>query len=137
MDASIAHAAFLGLWQVCEAVALSEHLHGDPEKVCARIQSFADDTDLPGSGFKRTLREFSRKRNDLVHRGLRDIDDDDVNDFLLIANTAVDRLRGLAQSLTMQTALEAFYQYRTAGDDHISATISGLQHLQERRSKAR
>jgi hypothetical protein len=133
MDASLPHLSFLGLWQVCEAIALSGRMKGDTEKVCRRLEWHATRYDFPGSGFRHALLDFAQMRNRLVHRGLRDISDSDVNDLQVIANIAVKWLRREAERLPTENALEIFYEYRTANDSKMASAEFALQYVRSER----
>lgn len=133
MDDRFRDGCFLGLWQVLEVIALSDEVNGRTDKICSRIQWHSDHLDLPGSGIRYTLKCLSEKRNDLVHRGVRSIDDDDVNVLKTIVEVSLSWLIGVMDELTTTHHLSAYYEYRTSGDTEIDSVSDTLDYIKEER----
>jgi hypothetical protein len=76
MDARFKHLCFLGFWQLAEAITHSESVGGKTDKVAERLAWHGTEIGLKGSGYQETLVVLGKKRNNIVHRGIHEIEDD-------------------------------------------------------------
>lgn len=134
MDAHLNHQAFLSLWQLAEAITLSETRHGKTEDVRKRLQWHGPRVGFPGSGFRHTLKRFADKRNDIVHRGLHDVWPDDVNLLKSICELAIGWLIDQADALKTKHHLDEFYRLRTTSESKLGAMEDVLQLIREQRN---
>lgn len=120
MDEKFDHTCFLALWQLAETITLSES--GRTDEVCKRLAWHGGRLKLPGSGFRNLLDHFAQKRNDIVHRGIREeVDYEGVNYMKWIFELALNWLINESRKLPTTQHLRAFYQLRTASDPVIEA----------------
>lgn len=119
MDERFDHACFLDLWQLAETITLSDR--GGTDEVCRRLAWHGSELGLPGSGFKNLLDNFARIRNQIVHRGIRDVDDEEVNFMKRISEVALLWLIRESKNVPTKQHLNAFYQLRTRGDTVVEA----------------
>lgn len=114
MDARFAHQSLLGFWQVGEAITLSEMVGGQTDKVAERLSWHHSKLKLPGSGYTATLKRLGQKRNSIVHRGIHDVGDTDVNIMKLACDIALLWLMQIRTSLPTTKHLAEFYRLRDA-----------------------
>ena len=122
MDERFKEGRFLGFWQMLETVALSGRVNGKTSKIRSRVAWHGDRLGLPGTGIRKRLDKLADKRNDLVHRGIRNASDDDTNVLKLIAETAVDWLQSEREELSTKHHLDLYYQFRTTGNSSLDKT---------------
>jgi hypothetical protein len=77
-DAIYPYHRFLSMWQIAEYLTLSNEFNGKSEKVAKRLGHFSKYVNLVGSGYLNILKSLSKKRNELVHQGISNIEDDDI-----------------------------------------------------------
>src|SRR5699024_7504888 len=133
LDERFRSGCFLGLWQTLETIALSKEVNGDTDKICNRIAWHGKRFDLPGSGIKYRLRQLARKRNDLVHRGIRDILDNDINTLKIIAEVSIGWLQNKRDNLSTERHLNTYYQYRTVSTTDINGVQETLEFISDSR----
>jgi len=133
MDERFKEGRFLGFWQMLETVALSGRVNGKTSKICSRVAWHGDRLGLPGTGIKKRLEKLADKRNDLVHRGIRNASDDDTNVLKLIAEIAVDWLQDVRGELYTKHHLDLYYQFRTAGNSSLDKRQDVLTFIKAKR----
>jgi len=133
LDDRFRDGCFLGLWQVLEAVALSDRVNGKTSKIRSRVEWHDQYLELPGSGVKYILKSLAEKRNELVHRGVRNIEDSDLNVIKMISESALSWLIGVKSDLKTVGQLNTYYKYRTVGDSVISDVSEALEYVQDER----
>jgi len=133
MDERFKEGRFLGLWQTLETLALSDRVSGKTSKICSRTVWHGDRLGLPGSGIKNRMDKIAKKRNDLVHRGIRNINDDDVNGLKLIVDTVLNWLRDKRSDLSTKQHLNLYYQYRTTGSSSLDRMHDVLAFIESSR----
>jgi len=88
LDEPFRHTCLLGLWQMAEALTLSNR--GDTKIVCARLAAAVEKRmQPPPTGLSKILEDIANKRNRMVHCGIHDVDDDDINILKLICEMAL------------------------------------------------
>lgn len=133
MDARFPHHCFQGLWQMAEAITLSENFSGHTDEVCKRLEWHSNQYDLVGSRFSDTLRAFAKKRNEIVHRGIHNVSEEDVNILKMIIEFGFKWLWENAKNLPTKHHLENYYNLRTLGPINLNALKeSSVFILQER-----
>ncbi len=134
MDAHLNHQAFLALWQLAEAITLSETRQGKTRAVRKRLEWHARREGFPGSGFQHILERFAKKRNDIVHRGHHDVWPDDVNLLKSICEIALGWLIHRADTLSSKHHLEEYYRLRTLNRARLNAMEDVLHFVREERN---
>jgi hypothetical protein len=114
MDARFEHLCFLGLWQLAEAITRSETIGGKTDDVVKRLAWHREQTDLAGSGFTETLNSFGKMRNQIVHKGIHLVDENDVNILKFICDLALYWLIGVHESLPTMVKSHYFCKNRLA-----------------------
>lgn len=135
MDAHLNHQAFLSLWQLAEAITLSETRHGKTTAVRKRLQWHAQRLEFPGSGFRHILQRFAAKRNDIVHRGIHDVWPDDINLLKTICEMATGWLVDRADRLQSKHHLDEFYRLRTTSPTELDAMEDVIHFVREQRNQ--
>jgi len=109
----------LGLWQVAETLTLSKEFNGKTSEVASRLTWFTKRERFIASGYKNTLLAIAERRNDIVHRGISEISDDDV-DFLKFAveMTLLWFFQNIKQLKTINHVSE-FYRLRDKNNSDI------------------
>lgn len=118
--------AFLNFWQLAEVICLSENVGGRTDKIIARLSWHLTHTKLANEQITRTLKNLSRKRNDFVHRGIKSIDQDDLNIIKYLTETALVWLINIKKQLQDKSQIETFYKYRTSNNKTIKDTLIAL-----------
>jgi hypothetical protein len=135
MDAHFDYACFLGLWQLAEAIAISETVGGDTGKVAGRISWHSERIGLKSSGYKYILSSFGKKRNDIVHRGIHDINIEEVNILKIICEKALMWLINEHKNLPTKQHLNEFYNLRDSNQAKLSALNDSINYIKQNRTK--
>lgn len=135
MDARFRHLCFLGFWQLAEAITHSETVGGNTNKVVARLAWHGIEIGLKGSGYKETLTALGKKRNDIVHRGIHEIEDDDINILKLACEAALDWLFRTHKSLPTVAHIEQYYRLRELNQTDIEAIKGCMTYINKRKHK--
>lgn len=130
MDARFRYECFLGFWQLAEAITRAETFGGSTDKVVARIAWHGEKTGLIGSGYRETLHALSKKRNDIVHRGIHEVEDEDVNILKLACEVALAWLVRQRKSLPTKTHLDQFYRLREVNSTELQALRDCIKHIE-------
>lgn len=132
MDGYYYYNQFLSLWNIAEAICLSGDFGSESKKVANKLAWFGKDIGLVATGISNIMDSLSDKRNDLVHRGLSDINEDDINHLKFAIDMA---LLWLYRSLTKFKTLKHLSHYYRLRDTNktelnaISETISIINKL--------
>lgn len=111
MDTIHDYQTFLSFWQLAERIACSETSGGKTEVVVKRLNSFNDKL-LPGSRCKHSLNLLAKKRNNIVHRGIHHIEEDDLNVIKLNCESSLHWLIHRYDQIKTEDHLKAYYQLR-------------------------
>lgn len=103
---------FLGLWQVCEAIALTKPGQHRGESIPHRLAWFQTRwDDAEPIGVEALIESLSQLRNSYVHKGIStNIDQDDVNVLKFICDTTINMLMKLILRLPTKDHLDLFYR---------------------------
>ena len=135
MDARFRHQCFLGFWQLAEAITHSETVGGNTDKIVARIAWHGTEIGLKGSGYKESLTVLGRKRNDIVHRGIHDIEDDDINILKLACEAALNWLFRVHKSLPTTAHIEHYYRLRETNRTDFEAIRECVAYLNKNKRR--
>lgn len=135
MDAHFKHLCFLGFWQLAEAITQSEAVGGSIDKVAARIAWHGSRIGLKGSGYTETLAVLGRKRNDIVHRGIHEVEDIDINILKLACEAAFAWLFQVHKSLPTVAHINQYYRLRETNQTDLEAIEGCVAYIKKQKSK--
>jgi len=135
MDARFPHLSFLGFWQLAEAVTNAETFGGKTEKVVARLAWHGPRLGFKGSGYEGILKRLSTKRNSIVHRGIHDIENDDINVIKIACEAAVNWLFQIHKSLPTVQHIEQYYRFRQSTRPEINSMYDSISYIRKGRGK--
>lgn len=133
VDAEYRHSCLLGLWQLAEAITQAQTVSGKTEVVVNRLSWLGEQLDLVASGYFLTLSSLATKRNDIVHRGLHDVSDRDINTLKLACERALLWLIQHREDLPTKMHLDRYYRLREVGNAHIEVFSDTLKFIQKER----
>jgi len=116
---------FLGLWQTLEALVFSGEIGADSQKIIQRATWYVRQLDLPGSGMTHLLDALSDKRNDIVHHGVNEITNEDINMLKLVCDAALGWVVNNLDEIPDKAHLRACYEIRAA-ENQIAAANERL-----------
>lgn len=135
MDHRFKHFCFLGFWQLAEAITRAQTVGGNTDKVAARLAWHGSEIGLKGSGYEESLRVFGKKRNDIVHRGIHEIEDDDINILKLACEAALNWLVRVHKSLPTTAHVEHYYRLREMKQTDIEAIRDCVTYINKQKRK--
>lgn len=135
MDARFNYGCFLGLWQLAEAMTLSKVFGGDVDKVVSRLSWHEHRLKLVGSGVRESLGILKEKRNDIVHRGIHKITEEEVNFFKLLCDHVLLWLLRESKTLVTRLHLEQFYKLRDQSKKNLAAMKGCINYVNKLRKK--
>lgn len=133
MDEYFNYACLLGLWQIAESIAQPHKRTGDTAKVCHRLCLIGRGTPYWGSGWKYSLDRISSIRNDIVHRGMRDVADSDVALLKIVVDSAIQWLYQSKDVLGTRQHLEYFYVHADLDNTSLGALAEAVSAVQKSR----
>ena len=120
--------SFLHYWQIIETICLSEKIGGQTKKVLARVKWHLKKSELMGDTVDvLTLKNFANKRNDYVHRGIKNINQKDVLIIKYLCEIAFNWLIDNEKKLKNKLILENFYKFRTSSNKELEDTKIALK----------
>jgi len=135
MDARFPHLSFLGFWQLGEAITNAEAVGGKTDRVVARLAWHGARIGLKGSGYKGILKVLAKKRNAIVHSGIHDLENDDINTIKLACEAALDWLFRTHTSLPTISHVEHYYRLRESSGTDIDAINDCIDYVKKTRRK--
>ncbi|KAA3625729.1 MAG: hypothetical protein DWQ02_21220 [Bacteroidetes bacterium] len=127
------HEAFLNFWQICESISFSQNFRGDTMTILKRISSFVSPKGLIGNQIDNTLKNLSTIRNDIVHRGIDNSD----QEYLMILKYYVDRaikwLFHNKTNLKTMNELEYYFQFKAAGNSNLKGMTNTIKFIESLR----
>jgi len=135
MDVRFRHLCFLGFWQLAEAITNSETVGGNTDKVAVRLAWHGMKIGLIGSGYKETLAVLGKKRSDIVHRGIHEIKDNDINILKLACDAAINWLFRIHKSLPTIAHIEHYYRLREMNQTDFEAIKGCVAYISKHQSK--
>jgi hypothetical protein len=129
MDANFNHLCLLGFWQLAEAITCSEGFGGKTDKVASRIAWHGVEYGLKGTGYLETLVALGNKRNNIVHRGIHDVEDNDVNILKAACEIALEWLFKVHNSLPTIAHIEHYYSLREKSDSDLKVIRDSLVYV--------
>jgi hypothetical protein len=80
-----------------------------------------------------TLEVLSEKRNNLVHRGIDNIDQDDINILKIVCETALKWIIEEHNNLKTKLHLNEFYRLRTSSEKEIEAISDCIKYINNKK----
>ena len=120
-DAQLNYSCLLGLWQIAEAIAQPLNQSGDTSRIAARLSTLVRTPEYSGSGWLYTLKHVAEIRNDIVHRGIRDVPERDVALLKIVVDHAIAWLYNTQDSLPTRQHLEYYYTNVSLPDTRLTA----------------
>jgi hypothetical protein len=134
LDGRQAHSRLIGLWQLAEALTLSENFDGKTDTVCKRLLAFEPIWMIDTDALKMNLHGIAKKRNRVVHHGNHSIvTDSDVNTLKVAVESLLFRLIGNAKRLKTISVLENYYSLHSSSDANLKALGDTLLFLRSTR----
>ncbi|KUO58452.1 hypothetical protein APF79_05980 [bacterium BRH_c32] len=133
MDGYYRYNQFLGLWNIAEAICLSEEYGGKSETVSKRLAWFGRDIGLVASGYSNILDSLSSKRNDLVHKGISEIDDEDINHLKFAIDTALLWLYKSTKKFKTVRHLLHYYRFKDINKIELTAIDETIRIINKER----
>jgi hypothetical protein len=121
MDGYYYYNQFLSLWIIAEAICLSEEYGGESTKVAKKLAWFGKNVGLASTGYSNILDSLSHKRNNLVHKGTEEIDENDINHLKFAIDTALLWLYRALPKLKTISHLSHFYRMRDLGKTELNS----------------
>jgi hypothetical protein len=135
MDVRFAYRCFLGLWQLMEAITISETTRGNTQTVVKRIAWHGERLGLSGSGFRETLEIYATLRNEIVHKGIHNVTEEDANLLKVYVERVLLWLLEESASIPTRLHLEEFYNLRTESNARIDALEETARYIKKQRSQ--
>lgn len=127
------HDAFLNFWQICEAISFSQNFRGDTKTILKRISSFVNPKGLIGDQIENTLLSLSTIRNDIVHRGIDNSD----QEYLMILKYYVDRaikwLFHNKENIKTMSHLEYYFQFKSVNNSNLKGLTNTIKFIESQR----
>lgn len=130
MDSGQDYSCFLGLWQLAEAITVTEDDGGKTELVAARLSMFIA---FPPVGASRTLKYLSRRRNKMVHQGILAMELEDLNLLQFACEGALAWLLNQRMKLSTRVHLREFYRSHSRGDGELAAIAETVALIRQSR----
>ncbi len=133
MDENDFQYGFLKFWQIAERMALSDPNGPSTDSIKKIITYFTDPT--PEFDLSPYIEKLSEKRNDLVHRGIENIEEADFNILKSICERGIQWLYFNRFNFKTLKHLEVFYNSKDLNESEIKATIDTLNYITKQRIK--
>jgi hypothetical protein len=133
MDENDLQYCFLRFWQIAERIALSDPNGPSSEIIKKRINFFTNPK--PDFDLSPYIDKLSTKRNELVHRGIDDIEETDFNILKSICELAIVWLYVNRTKYKTVHHLEIYFSSKDQSDSRINAAIDILTYIKKQRLK--
>jgi hypothetical protein len=128
LDGRLPHARLLGLWQMAEALTLSERSGGRTDVVCNRLLVFDSLFCTCKSALKAALLRVAKRRNDVVHRGERYVVKENHEHTLKLAvESFLYHLIAYRKKIRTQNALEQYFNIHARNKSEFQALKDALR----------
>jgi hypothetical protein len=133
MDEDDVQYCFLKFWQIAERIALTDPSGPSNDTIKKRIGFFTEE--FSGYNLSSYIDKLSKKRNDLVHRGIDRIELSDLNVLKIICDKAILWLHLNKGQIKTIKHLELFYNSRNFNNNEIQTTFDILTYIKNDRNK--
>ena len=134
-EAKYSEWAFLGYWQIAETITLVARFGGKTEKVVNRLKIFSKYLIKSDIEFTVILKEIAKKRNDLVHIGLTDIEEWIITILKYYCDIGLWWLLAHKNELETIDNLEKYYSMVMENDKNLDRTMNVIKFIKEKRKK--
>ena len=122
---------FLKFWQIAERIAITSPYGTSNDTIKNRILFFTKPT--PGFDLSSYIDDLSKKRNELVHRGIDDIEENDFNILKSICEVAIEWLFFNRKVIKTINHLEFFFSLKSLSENEIKASADTLNYIKRQR----
>lgn len=133
MDEQDLQYSFLRFWQIVERIALNDPNGPSLDSIKKRILYYTDPT--PEFNLSPYIDKLSSKRNQLVHKGIDDVEETDFNILKSICERAIVWLFFNRSKLKTINHLDYYYTLKDLSDNKIKANIDTLTYIKRQRRK--
>jgi len=133
VDAQLNYSCLLGLWQIAETIAQPVNPTGDTSRIATRLAALGEGRGYWASAWRYSLEHVARQRNAIVHRGVRNISDQDVALLKIIVDNAIAWLYGVRRDLPTRQHLEYYYSNSTLSTTNLAALSAAVKGIQSKR----
>lgn len=133
MDENDLQYGFLKFWQIAETIALADPNGPSAGSIKNRITFLTGPT--PDFDLSLYIDKLSAKRNELVHKGIDDIEETDFNILKSICERAIVWLYVNRSNFKTINHLEQYYNSKDINDSKIDAAIDTLIYIKKQRKK--
>jgi hypothetical protein len=127
------HNCFLSLWQLIENVCVSES--AKTTDVINRINVIVQETKIFDFEIGGLYKLISKKRNDLVHKGIDFTNNDDSNLLKILAETTIEWLMEKEKILKTKTHVNEYFKLRTRNDKDKKAIRETMRYIERHKKK--
>ncbi len=120
MDQKLPHMCFMGLWQMAELLTLSRNFGGNTKTICKRLGMICHDPNYSNLNILSILGIYADKRNSIVHRGIHEVEEDDVNILKYYCEIAFNWLLQRRDDICTVTHLEYLYSIKNLTEEQIN-----------------
>ena len=120
---------FLKLWQILEAVFLSDRFGGQTDKIIDMVTWLIDNGKHFRFSIIKTLNSLKDKRNDIVHKGIIDVDDNDINLLKYICEIIIQWLLSIYRKVPTINHLDNYYRFRSIKDNELKIKMETIKLL--------
>ena len=133
MDARYNYSCLLGLWQIAEAIAQPVAPSGNTDQIAKRLGFLGRETGFVASGWEYSLTAIGKRRNQIVHRGVQDVSEEEVTILKVAVDTAIGWLFHVRKRLPTRNHLEVFHRHRTLCDSALETIQAAAGFIRESR----
>lgn len=132
-EAKYSEWAFLGYWQIAEAITLAKEFGGKTDKVVGRLKIFSKYLSEHNIEFTEMLKEIADKRKSLVHSGLTDIDEEIITHLKYHCEVGIRWLLANRKMIPTINHLEKFYSLHSVNEKSLEETLEVIDFIKESR----
>ncbi len=130
MESLYEYNCFLNLWQLIENSCMADQMNGNTADIIKRLDVIKNemlgqlDLDLTN-----TYSFLAKKRNNIVHRGIDDVDEVDINISKVLAEACVGWLIKHEKILKSKIHIQEYFRHRTKGKREKIAILETIKYI--------
>jgi hypothetical protein len=129
MEAVHRHNSFLSFWQLLEHVCVTEYHGGHTTEVIKRLDVIIKENKPFDFSIEGLYKSLASKRNDIVHKGIDNIGDREVNILKLLSETAIEWLMNKEKDLKTKAHINEFFNLRTKNEKDKQAIFETIKFI--------
>lgn len=133
MDEPKHHNCFLGLWQMLERMCCSDLSGGNTKEIINRLKFYRPNFNLIGSGYFYYMEELADKRNNIVHRGVHQINEEDINILKVICEIVLKWIIDNRKEIKTEHHLDEYYRMKNVDDHKLIAKADMISFIRQDR----